>query len=74
MRVRAQAVGRLVEADVAVGADAEDLQIDAAGRRDRIFVAAALGLQIGGRARSSKPMFAGSIETWSNSSACMNAR
>ena len=45
--VRAQAVGGLVEADVAVGADAEDLQVDAAGRLDRLFVAAALGLQIG---------------------------
>ena len=40
----------LVEADVAVGADAEDLQVDAAGRGDRRFVAAALGRQVG-RAR-----------------------
>ena len=50
MGVRAQTLGRLVEADVAVGADAENLQIDAAGRGDRRFVAPALRLQVGSAA------------------------
>src|SRR3954470_13036040 len=50
MRPRLQRAPRLVEADVAVGADAEDLQVDAAGRRDRRLVALAFGLGVGSRA------------------------
>ena len=49
MRQRAQAVSRFVEPDVTVRANPEDLQIDAAGRGDRIVVAAALLEQIGRR-------------------------
>ena len=46
MRPRRQLARRLVEADVAVGADAEDLQADAAGVRDRLLVAGALRFRI----------------------------
>ena len=46
VRPRLQRWRRLVETDVAVGADAEDLQVDAAGRRDRLLVARALRLGI----------------------------
>ena len=42
MRARDQRPRRLVEADVAVGAEPEDLQVDAAGARDRALVAGAL--------------------------------
>src|SRR5689334_15096390 len=38
----------LVEADVAVAADPEDLQIDPAGLQDRGLEALALGFEIGG--------------------------
>jgi hypothetical protein len=43
-------IARLVEPDVAVGTDAEDLEVDAARRRDIRFVARALFVEIGGRA------------------------
>ena len=42
---------RLVEADVTVGADAEDLQVDAAGRLDRALVARALGVGVAAPSR-----------------------
>ena len=42
---------RLVEADVPVGADAEDLQVDPAGGVDRLLVALALRRRIGARRR-----------------------
>ncbi len=50
VRPRGQHRPRLVETDVAVGADAEDLDVDAARVRDRLFVARALAIRIGGRA------------------------
>ena len=46
MGARLQRRRRLVETDVAVGADAEDLHVDAAGARDRLLVALALRLGI----------------------------
>ena len=39
MRARDERACRLVEADVAVDAEPEDLQVDAAGARDRALVA-----------------------------------
>ena len=45
-----QFVGRFVEADVTVGADAENLQVDAAGSGDRRFVSTAFGRSVGGQA------------------------
>ena len=52
VRARDELVARLVEADVAVGADAEQLEIDAARRLDRRFVALAFGVEIGAPRRS----------------------
>ena len=46
MRAREQLVAGLVEADVAVGADAENLQVDAAGAGDGGLVALALRVEI----------------------------
>ena len=45
--VRLQAGSGLVEPDVPVRADPEDLQIDAAGARDRRLVAAAFAGRVG---------------------------
>ncbi len=47
---RAQRRSGLVECDVPVGADPEDLQVDAPGRADRILVFGAGGRQVGGQA------------------------
>jgi hypothetical protein len=44
---RAEGAGGLVETDVAVAAEAEELDVDAAGVEDALLVAAALGVQVG---------------------------
>ena len=46
MRARDERPGRLVEADVAVHAEPEDLQVDAAGAFDRALVAIAFALDL----------------------------
>ena len=46
VRARDQRLGRLVEADVAVRAQTENLQVDAAGALDRAFVAVAFALDV----------------------------
>src|SRR5712691_224998 len=48
MRPRDQLVTRLVEADVAIGADPEDLEIDSAGRVDLAFVPLAFRVDVRG--------------------------
>ena len=50
MRLRDQRSRRLVESDMAVQTEAQNLQIDSSGSRDRAFVAAALPLHIASRA------------------------
>ena len=44
---RAEGAGRFVETDVTVAAEAEQLDVDAAGLDDAGFVGAALGVEIG---------------------------
>ena len=46
MRARDQLVARLVESDVSVGADAQELKVDAARRFDFGFIAGAFGVEI----------------------------
>ena len=58
MGARGKRLGRLVEADMAVAADAEHHDVDAACRRDRPLVALAFGVEIAARP-SRKPMFCG---------------
>ena len=48
MRARIEHGARFVEADMAVGADAEDLDVDAASLGDGPFIAKALLVRIGG--------------------------
>src|SRR5687768_9248911 len=50
MRARDQLVAGLVEADMPVGADAEQLQVDAPGVVDRRLVALALLVRVGSNA------------------------
>ena len=49
-RARTQRAGGFVETDVAVAAEAEELDVDPAGVENALFVTAALGVKIGRRA------------------------
>src|SRR6266536_1007934 len=60
-RARAERAPRLVERDVAVGADAQDLQIDAAAFRDAPLVPLAEGGIIAGRARRDVDVVRGNV-------------
>ena len=62
-RVRLSSAGaRLVEADVAGAADSQDLEIDAAGRADRLLVAPALVLDPVSRSVARRDVHVGGID------------
>ena len=73
MRARIEHGARLlVEADMAVGADAEDLDVDAAGLGDGPFIAKALLVRIGGA--DEKLIRRGSRLVWRKRCSCMKRR
>ena len=74
VRARRERAGRLVEADVAVGADAEHLQVDAAGGGDRLLVARALGVGIRRSAVEEVDPVRARRLTREKRCSCMNAR
>jgi hypothetical protein len=56
---RAEGAGGLVETDVAVAAEAEELDVDAARVEDALLVAAALGVEVVARCRRARACAAG---------------
>ena len=63
--VRVERRAGLVEADVAVAAEAEEGQAEAAGFADLVLVAEALGVEVGRDAVREDARCAGSRSTWS---------
>ena len=70
-RARVERRARLVEADVAVAAEAEEGEVESAGGGDLAFVARAFGVEIGA-VPFGMCAFAGSMSTWSKRCCFMN--
>src|SRR6185437_4245198 len=58
---RAERARRLVEGDVAVGADAQDLEVDPAALRDALLVPLAEGWVVAGRPRGNIDVVSGNV-------------